>query len=89
MPWKQAAATPVTVPEVDVVGSLFQTPAAPLPPGVRLLSSTSVQGYLVDRFAVAPAWQLTPAAIGARAGSLVPPGTPGAAVLIQHGVDGR
>ncbi len=82
-PWGSTAQTPVTVSEVDVVGNPFQTPATTLPHGVRLLSSTSVKGYLVDRFALAPAWHSSPAAIGARAGSLLPPGTPDAAVLIQ------
>jgi mannosyltransferase len=85
VPWPHPSATPVTVGEVDVIGSLYQTPPSRLPAGARLLSSKTVKGgFLVDRFAVAPAWTLTPAEIGARAPALLGPAQPGPAVLVQR-----
>jgi hypothetical protein len=84
VPWSQPPQTPVTVGEVDVVGSVYQQPPAKLPPGTKLLSSKVVKGgFLVDRFAV-PAWRLTPAAIGARAQSLLGPVGAAPAVLLQN-----
>ncbi|MBV9464735.1 MAG: glycosyltransferase family 39 protein [Solirubrobacterales bacterium] len=80
----QTGEAPVTVGEVDVVGSSWQTPAAKLPTGVRLLGSRTVDGYLAARFSLAPAWRASPAAIGARASQLLGPGPPGPAVLIQY-----
>jgi mannosyltransferase len=81
--WAAPPETPATVGEVDVVGSSFQTAASPLPAGTRLIASSTVHGILVDRFDVSPAWHLTPAAIAARAGSLVGPAPASAAVVIQ------
>jgi mannosyltransferase len=84
VPWPHQSQTPITVGEVDVVGGLYQTPPARLPAGARLLSSKTVRGgFLVDRFAVAPAWTLTPAELGARASALLGPAPPGPAVLVQ------
>lgn len=84
VPWSQPPATPVTVREVDVVGSAYQQPPPRLPGGTRLLSSKIVKGgFLVDRFAVAPAWRLTPAGIAARAPTLLGPAGVVPAVLLQ------
>jgi mannosyltransferase len=84
IPWEQSSQDVVSVSEVDVIGSPWQIPTNPLPAGTTLLSSKSVDGFLVDRFAVGPAWRLSPAAIGARAGSLLGPAPAGPAVLIQR-----
>jgi uncharacterized membrane protein len=83
--WAGPGVAPITVSEVDVVGNPFQATASPLPDGARLLGSATVEGYLVDRFAVAPAWHLTPAAIGIRAATLLGPAPPDPVVLIQPG----
>jgi uncharacterized membrane protein len=85
MPWNQAGGVPVTVSEVDVVGSTWQAPSRSLPAGAKLLSSKSVDSYLVQRFLVSPAWRLTPAAIGQRAGTLLAPPSLDPAVLVQDG----
>jgi hypothetical protein len=87
IPWNPAPqATPVRVGEVDVVGSVYQQTPATLPAGFKLLSTSAVKGgFRVDRFAVSPARQLTPAAIAAQAPSLLGPAPPGPAVLIQNG----
>ena len=83
VPWSQPPQTPVTVSEVDVVGSIYQQPPPKLPAGARLLSSTVVKGgFLVDRFAV-PGWRLTPAAIAARGPALLGPAGAAPAVLLQ------
>jgi mannosyltransferase len=75
---------PAAVSEVDVIGRTWQAPPRALPQGVSLMSSRTVHGFLVDRFAVPPTWQLEPAAIGSRAGSLLGPAPPQPAVLIQR-----
>jgi 4-amino-4-deoxy-L-arabinose transferase-like glycosyltransferase len=85
VPWTQPSHTPVAVDEVDVVGSVWQTPANPLPSGTRLLGTKAVEGFRVARFAVTPPWQSTLSAIGARAGSLLPPTPALPGVLIQRG----
>ena len=75
---------PVTVSEVDVVGNVWDTTPATLPAGVRLVGRRRVDNYLVERFALSPAWNLTPAEIALHAGALLgpqPAGLPG--VLIQ------
>ena len=78
-------AEPVTVSEVDVVGSAWQAPPAPLPRGTTLISSRVVHGFAVDRFLVRPGWRVTPTAIGARAASsLLGPQLSASAVLIQR-----
>ncbi len=78
----QVSQAPVTVGEVDVVGSVYDQ-LSKLPEGVRLISRRAVDSYEVDRFALAAPWQMTPAAIGARAAVLLRPGPPEPAVLIQ------
>lgn len=80
----QTSQAPVTVGEVDVVGSVWQRTADPLPAGTRLISSQDVDGYLVQRFSVTPAWRLPPALIGRRAPALLGPAPPGPGVLIQQ-----
>lgn len=85
IPWGQPAPRPVSVNEVDVVGSVFQTNAHPLPQGVTVLGSKTVDDFLVERFLVNPGWSLAPQQFGARAAKLLGPGPPAPAVLIQHG----
>jgi uncharacterized membrane protein len=83
VPWSQPPPTPVTVGEVDVVGSVYQQPPQNLPAGAKLLSSKVVKGgFLVDRFAV-PGWRLTPAQLAARAPTLLGPAGAAPAVLFQ------
>jgi mannosyltransferase len=80
----QTSQAPVTVRELDIVGSTAQTLAKRLPAGTKLVGSRAVNGYLVDRFELTPAWHLTRAEIGARATALLGPAPPGPAVLVQH-----
>lgn len=78
-----ATPAPVAVREIDVVGSPFASTPQRLGSGVTLLSSRLTGGYLVRRFALARPVLLTPAAVAARAGDLLGPAPPGAAVLLQ------
>jgi mannosyltransferase len=84
-PWlpNEQTRSAVAVREVDVVGGTWQTTPARLPAGVRLISRTPVDGLLVTRFALTPAWHLTPGEIAARAGGLLMPAAASPAVLIQ------
>ncbi len=87
VPWSGPGLTPltgavVTVSEVDIVGSPAQRLA--LPAGARLLESRGVDGYQVDRFELGHPWSLSPAAIGARATTLLGPAPPNPAVMIQR-----
>jgi mannosyltransferase len=75
---------PVTVAEVDIVGAPWQTPNPRLPAGTRLIASRLVPGYLVERFALAPAWRATATAIGQRAAGLIALPAESPAVLIQR-----
>ena len=85
IPWQGSLDDVVTVPEVDVVGNSWQAPPSHLPPGTRLLSEKTVDGFRVARFAVQPAWRLSLAAIGTRAGSLLGPAAPATpSVLLQQ-----
>ncbi len=79
----QLSQAPETVSEVDVVGSVYDRLSA-LPAGVRLIGARSVDGYRVDRFALAQPWHLSPSAIGTRAEALLGPAPPGPAVLIDQ-----
>jgi mannosyltransferase len=83
VPWRQPAG-PVRVGEIDVVGYPWQSLGDPLPRGTRLIASKRVNGYLVDRFSVAPARTAVPSAIGPLAQKLLGPGPTGAAVLVQR-----
>jgi mannosyltransferase len=84
IPWQRPGPDPVTVSEVDVVGSTWQKLTQPLPVGAMLLGSRSVDGFLVERFSVRPGWRLSPSEIGSRATSLLGPAPPAPAVLIQR-----
>jgi uncharacterized membrane protein len=84
LPWDPPRAAPVTVSEIDVVGSTFQTLARPLPSGVKLIGKRDVDDMLVARFRVDPAWYSTPSSIGARAGALLSPAPPAPAVVVQR-----
>jgi mannosyltransferase len=88
VPWSGPGLAPltgrrVTVYEVDIVGSTTQRLAA-LPAGTRLIGSRGVDGYRVDRFALQRPWSLSPAAIGARASTLLGPAQPNPSVMIQR-----
>jgi uncharacterized membrane protein len=76
----------VTVDEVDVVGSPYQVKVSPLPAGTRMIGRRVVDGFLVDRFLVAPAWRAPLPAIAARGQALLTPATPGAPALLQSAV---
>ncbi len=78
-----AVTGPVALSEIDVVGSSWQTPAAHLPPGVRLIGTRAIDTYRVARFAVPAGWRLAPAQVALRAGSLLGPAQPQPAVLVQ------
>jgi 4-amino-4-deoxy-L-arabinose transferase-like glycosyltransferase len=88
VPWAGNAATapatnaPVTVSELDVIGNTSQTPV-PTPPGMRLVSRSSVAGYLVERYALSSPWRLAPVDVPQLAGSLLTPASPAPVVLIQ------
>lgn len=70
--------------EVDVVGDTGMTVPRSLPSGVTHLAERYVGTYLVERFRIAGGWTSTPAALAARAPSLLGPGTQTVAVLVQH-----
>ena len=76
------SSAPVSVSELDIVGSPYQTLS--LPPGTRLLSSRTVDGYRVVRVALPRPWQLSPQAIGQRAQQVLSPAPPLPSVLIQR-----
>ena len=82
VPWKDPVG-PVSVGEVDVVGYPWQTTAAPLPTGVKLIATRRVDDSLVARFSIAPGWRLTPGQIALRGGRLLGPAPQGAVVLVQ------
>jgi mannosyltransferase len=79
-----ASTAPVSVGEIDVVGSIYQSPPGALPSGVRLLSRTPVDSYLVERFRLPSPTQLTPAQIGSRAQRLYGLSPPSSGVVIQR-----
>ncbi len=74
---------PVSVSEVDIVGSPAQRLSA-LPPGDRLIRSRVVDGYRVVGIRLRSPWRLSPAGIGVRAERLLGPAPPGISVLIQR-----
>lgn len=77
-------ARPLTIDELDVVGSPFQTRVSPLPAGVSFLGRKVVGGFLVDRFALSPALTLPASAIAGRAQQLLQPGSPNLPVLFAR-----
>jgi mannosyltransferase len=88
VPWSQPTG-PVHVGEVDVVGYTRQTLRDPLPPGVTKLGGERVNGYLVERFSVDPAWGPNQGAISAGAQKLLVPVPASPAVLIQTAASSR
>ena len=84
VPWTAPSSGPVSVGEIDVVGYRWQALGHPLPGGVGVISRSTVNDFVVDRFSVAPARRLTTAQIGVLAGSLLGPGVAGPAVLVQR-----
>jgi mannosyltransferase len=83
--WPPRTNATVTAPELDVVGSTWQTTPAQLPPGVRLLARTPVAGgLLVARFALSPQRRLTRALASAQAAALLTPAPAAPSVLIQR-----
>jgi mannosyltransferase len=84
VPWTLPAQAPISVDEVDVVGNVWQSVPRPLPSGTRLIGGRAVGAFLVERFAVDPAWRLVPSVLGTRATGLLGPAPPAPAVLLQR-----
>jgi hypothetical protein len=82
--WTEPGNGAVTVGEVAVVGYRWQALGRPLPPGVRLISTKTVNDFVVDRFSIDPSQTVSRAQIAATAGSLLGPPVVGAAVLVQN-----
>jgi hypothetical protein len=79
-----ANAGPATISELDVVGDAAQELGS-LPDGVRLIGERRVDGYQVDRFALAAPWRATVSQIQSRAVSLLAPApAPTPPVLFQR-----
>ena len=89
VPWNQPPTGSATVGEVDVIGYRWQTLGRPLPAGARLISTKTVDDYVVGRFSIDPSRSLTRAQLAATAGSLLGPPVVGAAVLIQNAASAR
>jgi hypothetical protein len=84
VPWLYSPPTAARVSEVDVVGNPYQLPTSRLPTATKLLSVANVHGLVVERFAVAPAWRLTPRQIGQRTNELLGTNSLQPLVLIQR-----
>ena len=84
IPWVSQPSEVVSASEVDVVGSTWQSTPSRLAPGIRLLSRSAVNGFLVERFLIRPGWRLSLADFGRRAGALLGPGPASPAVLVQR-----
>jgi len=80
----QTSQAPVSIGELDIVGSVWQSTPRTLPRGTRVIASSAVDGYLVRRFALGGSWRAAPAEIAARAARLLGPAPAGAAVLVQR-----
>ncbi|MGH2885106.1 MAG: hypothetical protein ACRDPA_20780 [Solirubrobacteraceae bacterium] len=89
VPWTEPSRGAVTVGEVDVVGYRWQTLGRPLPAGARLISTKTVDDFVVDRFLLGSSRTLTRAQVAATAGSLLGPPVVGAAVLVQNSPSAR
>ena len=87
--WEAPPESPLTVREVDVVGSIWQTSPSRLPFGARLILSKAVNNFLVDRFSLSPAWHGTPAEIAAHATALLGPVRSAPGVFVQPGLRAR
>jgi 4-amino-4-deoxy-L-arabinose transferase-like glycosyltransferase len=83
VPWPPPPSSGSSIGELDIVGSTWQTLSRPLPAGVKLLGSRTVDDFLVARFTV-PASSFRPSALVARATALLGPAPPSPAVLLQR-----
>ncbi len=83
VPWPPPGAAASQISEIDVIGSTWQSLTRPLPSGVKLLGIKTVSDFLVARFSV-PATRFAPAAIAARATTLLGPAPASPAVLLQR-----
>lgn len=84
IPWTEPSSGAVTVGEIDVVGYRWQTLGRSLPVDAGLISTRTVDDFVVDRFSIDPLRNLTRAQIAATAGSLLGPPVDGSAVLVQY-----
>jgi uncharacterized membrane protein len=85
VPWTQTGAAGTTVPEIDVVGHVWQSIGHPLPAGARLIGTPKkVDDFLVARFAIAPAQRLNSTQIATAAPNLLGPAPPSGLVLLQR-----
>ncbi|MHB8694868.1 MAG: glycosyltransferase family 39 protein [Solirubrobacteraceae bacterium] len=82
--WQPVASPPVSIGELDVIGTAYQSPPSNLPAGVRLVANRDVNGIRVERFVLSPPWQRSQAAIVGGAGSLITYPKPGAGIMIQR-----
>jgi mannosyltransferase len=73
----------VSIDELDIVGSAYDRPVAPLPFGARMIASHRVDGYVVDRYALPAPWTLPRSEIVARAQHIVVPAPAGPFMLVQ------
>jgi uncharacterized membrane protein len=89
VPWTEPSNGAATVGEIDVVGYRWQVLRHPLPVGARLMSTRTVNDFVVARFSIDPSRSLTRAQIAASAGSLLGPPIAGAAVLVQNSPSAR
>jgi hypothetical protein len=83
IPWSAAAPAGEPVGELDVVGSVIDTVAHPLPAGATLIGEKVLDGFRVTRFRVSPAFPVSPGGAAGAAARLLTPAAPGPAVLVQ------
>jgi mannosyltransferase len=88
VPWQQNLARPVTVSEIDVVGSSFDQVAHPLPPGTVLLGTRLLDSFRVARFGLSQPLTASGPQAAARAAGLLTPAPAAPAVLIQRAPSG-
>jgi mannosyltransferase len=82
VPWTSPSGA-IGASEVDVIGYPWQAIPAALPPGVKLIASRRLDGYVVARFAAPGAKRLTSADIAGLASMLLGPAPSDSAVLVQ------
>ncbi len=63
----------ISVSQVDLVADPLETVVHPLPAGVHLLRVQIVDGMLLARFRVSPAWRMWPIGVARRSSGLVSP----------------
>jgi hypothetical protein len=81
----QLSQSQVTVRELDIVGDSGQALTPNLPPGIHLISTRSVDQYVVDRFHLTHPVRASPAEFAAQAVKLLTPAPSAPPVLIQYG----